>query len=182
LFLLLYAKGFVEVEDCPFMKKALGAQDTNSSGRKIGRFCSWLCGFNPKSFHAPEMPISRGLPRGITIQEATAEQLGEALKSAINTSGYESEAIVKFVFSQLDSSEVERAEVVIRAVLPVIPADAVIGFVQTAAKARPSLALTVAKVAAAMVPEQSTRIATALDSVVAGAALNLLTEPIGSGP
>jgi hypothetical protein len=164
------------------MKKALGAQDANSSGRRIGRFCSWLCGFNSKSFHATEMPISHGLPRGITIQEATAEQLGEALKSAIHSSGHKRDAIVKFVFSQLASSEVEKAEVVLRAVLPVIPAEAISGFVQTAAKARPSLAWTVAKVAAAMVPEQSMRIATALDSVVAGAALNLSTESADARP
>jgi hypothetical protein len=158
------------------MKQALGAQEINPSGWQLGRFCSWLCGFNPKHFHGIETPISRGLPRGITIQEATAEQLGEALKSAIHTCGHKRDAIVKFVFSQLASSEVERAEVVIRTVLPVIPAEAVFGFVQTAAKARPSLALTVAKVAAAMVPEQSGRIASALESVVAGAALNPLTK------
>jgi hypothetical protein len=164
------------------MKQALGAQEINPSGWQIGRFCGWLCGFNPKSFQGIETPISRSLPRGITIQEATAEQLGEALKSAIHKSGHKRDAIVKFVFSQLASSEVERAEVVIRAVLPVIPPEAISGFVQAAAKARPSLALTVAKVAAAMVPEQSTRIATALDSVVAGAAINFLTEPVGSGP
>jgi hypothetical protein len=164
------------------MKQSLRAQDINPSAWQLGRFCSWLCGFNPESFHCVEVPISRGLPRGITIHEATAEQLGEALKSAIHTSGHKRDAMVKFLFSQLGSSEVERAEVMIRAVLPVIPAEAVFGFVQTAAKARPSLALTVAKVAAEIVPEQSARIATALDSVVAGAALDFLTEPVGSGP
>jgi hypothetical protein len=164
------------------MKQALGAQDINPRRWQIGRFCSWLCGFNPKRFHGIETPISRGLPRGITIHEATAEQLGEALKSTINTSGHKRDAIVKFLFSQLASSEVERAEVVIRAVLPVIPTEAVFGFVQIAAKARPSLALTVAKVTAAIVPEHSARIAIALDSVVAGAALNLPTESAKAGP
>jgi hypothetical protein len=166
----------------PFMKQVLGAQDTNQAGWQLGRFCSWLCGFNLNGISAIETPISQGLPKGITIQEATAEQLGEALKIAINTSGHKRDAIVKFLFSQLASSEVERAEVVIRAVLPVIPAEAIFGFVQTAAKARPSLALTVAKVTAAIVPEQSARIATAIDSVVSGAALNLLTESGASSP
>jgi len=156
------------------MKQAVGAWH-------LGRFCRWLCGLNTKGFYAIEEAISESLPRGITIQEATAEQLGEALKSAINASGDNTDAIVKFVFSQLAGCEVAKAEVVIRAVIPVIPAEAVSGFVQTAARARPSLALTVARTAAAMVPEQSERIATALQSVVAGAALNLVGETADSG-
>jgi hypothetical protein len=156
------------------MKQALGAQVTDPGGWQLGRFCSWLCGFNPKGFHGIETPISQGLPRGITIQEATAEQLGEALKSAMNNSGHNRDAMVKFLFSQMASSEWERAEVVIRTVIPVIPAEAIYRFVQTAARARPSLALTVAKTVTAMVPDQSEHIAKALESVVAGGALQLL--------
>jgi hypothetical protein len=155
------------------MKQAVGAWH-------LGRFCRWLCGLNTKGFYAIEEAISGSLPRGITIQEATAEQLGEALKSAINASGGKTEAIVKFVFSQLAGCEVAKAEVVIRAVIPSIPAEAVPGFVQTAVRARPLLASTVAKTAAAIVPEQSERIATALESVIAGAALNLLGETADS--
>ena len=147
----------------------------------LGRFCRWLCGFNTKGFYAIEEAISESLPLGITIQEATAEQLGEALKSAINASDGKTDAIVKFVFSQLTGCEAAKAEVVIRAVIPAIPAEAVSGFVQTAAKARPSLASTVARTAAAIVPEQSARIASALESVIAGAALNLSGETADSG-
>jgi hypothetical protein len=110
------------------------------------------------------------------MEEATAEQLGEAVRSAIITSSQKTDAIIKFVFSKLASGEVAKAEVVIRA------AAAVSGFVRTAARARPSLALTVARTAAAMVPEQSERIAIALESVVAGAALNLLSETADSVP
>jgi hypothetical protein len=116
------------------------------------------------------------------MEEATAEQLGEAVRSAIITSSQKTDAIIKFVFSKLASGEVAKAEVVIRAVIPVLPAAAVSGFVRTAARARPSLALTVARTAAAMVPEQSERIAIALESVVAGAALNLLSETADSVP
>jgi hypothetical protein len=147
----------------------------------LGRFCRWLCGFNTKGFHGVEEAISESLPPGVTIQEATADQLGEALKSAINASDGKTDAIVKFVFSQLAGCEAAKAEVVIRAVIPVIPAEAVPGFVQTAARARPSLASTVARAAAAIVPEQSQRIASALESVIAGAALNLLSETVDSG-
>jgi hypothetical protein len=164
------------------MKQALGARETHSGAWNIGRFCSWLCGLNPKGLYAVEAPISASLPEGITIQEATAEQLGEALKSAIKTSGHETDAIIKFVFSQLAGGEVAKAEIMIRMVIPVIPAEAVSGFVQTAARARPALALTVARTATAMVPEQSKRIATALESVVAGAALDLLSRTGAAGP
>jgi hypothetical protein len=174
------AKAFVKKEGVSFMKQQSGARGTHFGAWQIGRFCGWLCGLNPKSFDSIEEPISEGLPRGITIPDATAEQLGEALKSAINTSNHKTDEIIKFVFSQLAGSEVAKAELVIRAVIPMIPAEAVSGFVQTAARARPSLALTVARTAAAMVPEQSERIATALESVVAGAALKLFSTTADS--
>jgi hypothetical protein len=163
----------------PFMKQESGSRDTHFGAWQIGRFCNWLCGLNSKGLYTIEAPISARLPKGITIQEATAEQLAEALKSALNTSGHKTDAIVKFVFSQLGGSEVAKAEVVIRAVIPVIPAEAVSGFVQIAARARPSLALTVARTAADMLPEQSERIATALESVIVGTSLNYTAE---SGP
>jgi hypothetical protein len=150
-------------------------------GWNLGRFCKWLCGFNTKGFYGIEEAISESLPPGITIQEATAEQLGEALKSAINASNGKTDAIVKFVFSRFAACEAAKAEVVIRAVVPAIPVETVSGFVQTAARARPSLASTVARTAAAIVPEQSERIASALESVIAGAALNLLGETVDSG-
>jgi hypothetical protein len=159
------------------MKQALGTRETHPGTWKLGRFCSWLCGLDPKGLALIEAPISESLPDGVSIRNATANQLGEALKLALMTSDHEPDAMVKFVFSQLAGSEAAKAEAVIRAVIPVIPADAVSEFVRIAAKARPSLALTVARTAAAMVPEQSMRIASALESVVAGAGLNLFTEP-----
>jgi hypothetical protein len=128
-------------------------------------------------FSTIEEPISKRLPQGLTIQEATAEEIGEALKSAIVASGHQPEAIIKFVFSQLTGHETAKAEAVVRVVIPVIPPAAIAGFVRTAARARPSLAMTVARAAAAMVPEQAERIANALESVIAGAALDLLGEP-----
>jgi len=118
------------------MKQALGAREAHQGAWHIGRFCSWLCGLSPEGFSAIEEPISQSLPRGITIQEATPEQLGEALKSAINGSAHKTEAIVKFVFSKLAGSEPAKAEVVIRAVIQVIPTEAVSGFVQIAARSR----------------------------------------------
>jgi hypothetical protein len=164
------------------MKQALGAKHPYPEARSIVRFCGWLCGFDPEGSYAREEPITKSLPRGMTIREATPEQLAEALKSAILTSRDKTDTIVKFVFSQLASGEAAKAEVLIRAVIPVIPAEAVSGFVQTAVRARPSLALTVARTAAAMVPEQSERIATALESVVAGASLDPFREPRDFGP
>jgi len=155
------------------MKHTFGAREINLKAWNLGRFCGWLCGLNTKGLYAIEEPLSECLPQGITIQEATPEQLGEALKSAINASGPKTDAIIKFVFSQLSGSEVAKAEVVIRTVVPVIRAEAVSGFVQTAARARPSLAFTVARTVAAMVPEQSEHIAAALESVIAGAGVNL---------
>jgi hypothetical protein len=160
----------------------LGARQPHPGWEHLGRFCRWLCGHNSNDFAASEQPISESLPRGLPMEEATAEQLGEAVRSAIITSSQKTDAIIKFVFSKLASGEVAKAEVVIRAVIPVLPAAAVSGFVRTAARARPSLALTVARTAAAMVPEQSERIAIALESVVAGAALNLLSETADSVP
>ena len=164
------------------MKKLWGLRESHLGARNLGRLCSWLCGLNSTGFYAIEAPIAESLPRGTTIQEASAEQLGEALKLAINTSDHKTDAIVKFVFSQMAGSEVAKAEVVIRTVIPVIPSEAVSRFVQTAARARPALALTVARTAAAIVPEQSERIATALDSVVAGAALKLFGSTADSSP
>jgi hypothetical protein len=155
------------------VKQTFGTRETHPGARKLGRFCGWLCGLDPKGLSLIEAPISESLPAGVTIRDATANQLGEALKSALMTSDHESDAMVKFVFSQLAGSEAAKAEVVIRTVIPVIPADAVYRFVQTAARARPSLALTVAKTVSAMVPDQSEHIATALESVVAGGALQL---------
>jgi hypothetical protein len=146
------------------------------------RFCRWLCGFNAKGSHASEAPLVQSLPSGMTIREATPEQLAEALKSAIITSHDKTDAMVKFVFSQLASGEAAKAEVVIRAVIPLIPVEAVSGFVRTAGRARPALALTVARTAAGLVPEQSERIADALESVVAGASLNTLRKAEDLGP
>jgi hypothetical protein len=164
------------------MKQALGARHLHPESRSLVRFCGWLCGFNPNGFYASEAQITQSLPRGMTIREATPEQLAEALKSAILTSRQKTHPIVKFVFSQLASGEVAKAEVVIRAVIPLFPAEAVSGFVRIAGRARPSLALTVARTAAGMVPEQSERIADALESVVAGASLKSLREAKDLGP
>jgi hypothetical protein len=104
------------------MKELLEVLDPGPGGWHIGRFCSWLCGLNPNGFTSVEAPISENLPAGITIQEASAEQLGEALKSAINTSGDKTDAIVRFVFSQLAGGEAAKAEAVTRAVIPMISA------------------------------------------------------------
>jgi hypothetical protein len=155
------------------MKKALGTRETHPGAWKLRRFCGWLCGLESQALSLIEAPISESLPEGVTIRDATAGQLGEALKLALTTANHEPDAMVKFVFSQFAGSEVAKAEVVIRTVIPVIPAEAVYRFVQTAARARPSLALTVAKTVTAMVPDQSEHIAKALESVLAGGALQL---------
>jgi hypothetical protein len=164
------------------MKQAMGGRHAHPETRSLVRFCSWLCGFNAMGSSASAAPFTQSLPRGMTIGEATAEQLAEALKSAIITSRHQTDAMVKLVFSQLASGEAAKAEVVIRAVIPLIPVEAVAAFVRTAGRARPSLALTVARTAAGMVPEQSERIANALESVVAGASLNSLREAKDLGP
>jgi hypothetical protein len=165
-----------EEEIYRLMKQAMGGRHSHPETRSLARFCGWLCGFNAKGPSASAAPFTQNLPRGMTIGEATPEQLAEALKSAIITSNQQTDAMVKFVFSQLGTSEAAKAEVVIRAVIPLIPVEAVSGFVRTAGRARPSLALTVARTAAGMVPEQSERIANALESVVAGASMNSLLE------
>jgi hypothetical protein len=168
-------------KELSYVRQASVDKEIHSVTWSFGRFCSWLCGLKPIGFSAVEEPISASLPRGVTIQEASAEQLAEALKSAIVRSTHQTDAIVSFVFSQLSRGEAAKAEVVLRAVIPVIPAEGISEFVRSAAKARPSLAVTVARTAVAMVPDQSKRIAAALESVVAGASTTSVRETANTG-
>ena len=73
---------------------------------------------------------------------------------------------MKFVFSSLSGHDGAKCEAVIRSVISVIPAETVPKFIRIAVRARPSLALTVAKTAAMLVPEETDHIASAVESVV----------------
>jgi len=144
----------------------LGSRDKRFWTLNLERLLSWLGGVDTHASSIAEKFISENLRRGITIEQATAEELGRAAKEAIESCGQQTEAIVKFVFSSLKSHDGEKAEAVIRSVISVIPPESVPKFVRIAVRARPSLALIVAKTAALLVPEETDHIASAVESVV----------------
>jgi hypothetical protein len=141
-----------------------GGRDSLFGTFQVERLLSWLGGGDTLSITA--RLISQKLPRGIAIQQATADQLGQATKAAIEACRPQAEEIVKFVFSSLRGQDGPKCEAVIRAMISAIPAQSVPKFIRIAVRARPSLALTVAKTATMLVPEETDQIANAVESVV----------------
>jgi hypothetical protein len=144
-----------------------GNGNRDSHGRwQVERLLSWLGGVDTNALSNAEKLISTNLPQGITIRQATADQLGQATKIAIEAHNQQAEAIVKSVFSSLTRHDGAKGEALIRSVISVIPAKSVPRFIRIAVRARPSLALTVAKTAITLVPEETDHIASAVESVV----------------
>jgi len=144
---------------------------TGTGGRDSGtwqveRLLSWLGGANTHALSIAEKLISQSLPEGITVPQATAAQLGQATKAAMESYSQQAEAIVKFVFSSLRGHDGAKCESVLRSVISVIPAKMMLKYIRIAVRARPSLAMTVAKTAAMLVPEETDHIASAVESVV----------------
>src|SRR5262245_6126597 len=143
-----------------------GGRDRLFGKTQVERLLSWLGGPDTHALRIPEKLISQNLPHGITIQQATAQQLGHATKAAVETDCLQAEAIVKFVFSSLRGEDGAKCEAIIRSMISVIPAKTVPKFIRIAVRARPSLALTISKTAAMLVPEETDHIASAVESVV----------------
>ena len=143
-----------------------GGRDSLFGMTQVERLLSWLGGADTHALSVAEKLISQNLPHGITIQQATAEQLGHATKAAMEAYTQQAEAIVKFVFSSLSGHDGAKCEAVIRSMISAIPAKTVPKFIRIAVRARPSLALTVSKTAAMLIPEETDHIASAVESVV----------------
>lgn len=133
---------------------------------QLERLLHWLGGIDTQIFSVAEELISRNLPAGIKIEQATAEELGRATKVAMESHNEQSEEIVKFVFSSLKAHDREKGEAVIRSVISVITVKTVPNFIRIAVRARPSLASTVANTAVILVPEKAEQISRAVASVV----------------
>jgi hypothetical protein len=134
---------------------------------QLQRLLNWLGGTDTQATSSvAEKVISRNLPLGIKIQQATAEELGRATKAAMESHNELSEEIVKFVFSSLKAHDGEKGEAVIRSVISVISAKTVPNFIHIAVRARPSLASTVANTAIILLPEKAEQISRAVASVV----------------
>ena len=133
---------------------------------RLERLLNWLAGIDTHTFSVAEKVISRNLPPGIKIEQATAEELGRATKAAMESHNEQSEEIVKFVFSSLKAHDGEKGEAVIRSVISVISAKTVPNFIRIAVRARPSLASTVANTAVVLMPEKAEQISRAVASVV----------------
>jgi hypothetical protein len=133
---------------------------------KLERLLNWLAGIDTHTYSVAETLISRNLPPGRKIEQATGEELGRATKAAIESHTEQSEEIVKFVFSSLKAQDGEKGEAVIRTVISVISPKSVADFIRIAVRARPSLASTVAKTAVILVPEKAEEISRAVASVV----------------
>jgi hypothetical protein len=133
---------------------------------QLGGLLNWLGGIDTHAFSVAEKLISRNLPPGIKIEQATAEDLGRATKAAMESHNEQSEEIVKFVFSSLRAHDGEKGKAVIRSVISVISARTVPDFVRIAVRARPSLASTVTDTAIILVPEKAEQIGKAVASVV----------------
>src|SRR5260370_38004492 len=121
-----------------------GGRDSHFGTSQVERLLSWLGGADTHALSIGEKLISQNLPHGITVQQATAEQLGHATKVAMESYDQQAEAIVKFVFSSLSRHDDAKGEAAIRSVISVIPAPIVPKFIRIAVTARPSLSLTVA--------------------------------------
>jgi hypothetical protein len=148
------------------MVTGMDSRDSLFGTRQVERLLSWLGGVDTHALSIAEQLISQNLPHGITIQQASAEQLSHATKAAIEGHNQQAEGIVKFVFSSLTGHDGAKGEAVIRSVISAIPAESVPKFIRIAVRARPSLALAVAKTAAMLVPEETDHIASAVESVV----------------
>ena len=143
-----------------------GGRDSHFGTSQVERLLSWLGGADTHALSIAEKLISQNLPEGITVPQATAEQLGQATKAAMESYSQQAEAIVKLVFSSLRSHDVAKCESVLRSVIAVIPAKMIPKYIRIAVRARPSLAMTIAKTAAMLVPEETEQIASAVESVV----------------
>jgi hypothetical protein len=133
---------------------------------QLERLLNWLAGVDTRTFSGAEKLISRNLPPGKKIEQATGEELGRATKAAMECHNEQSEEIVKFVFSSLKAQDGEKGEAVIRAVISVVSAKSVPDLIRIAARARPSLASSVANTAVILVPEKGEEISRAVASVV----------------
>jgi hypothetical protein len=133
---------------------------------QLERLLNWLAGIDTDTFSVAETLISRNLPPGREIGQATGEELGRATKAAIESHTEQSEEIIKFVFSSLKAQDGEKGEAVIRAVISVISPKSVPDFIRIVVRARPSLASTVAKTAVILMPEKAEEISRAVASVV----------------
>jgi hypothetical protein len=133
---------------------------------QLEQLLNWLGGIDTHTFSVAEKLISRNLPAGTKIEQATPEELGRATKTAMESHNQLSEEIVKFVFCSLKAHDGEKGEAVIRSVISVISAKTVPNFIRIAVRARPSLAATVANTAVILVPEKAEQISRAVASVV----------------
>ncbi len=133
---------------------------------QLERFFNWLAGIDTHTFSVAEKLISRNLPPGRKIEQATAEELGRATEAAMESHSEQAEEIVKLVFSSLKAHDGEKGEAVIRSVISVISAKSLPNFVRIAVRARPSLASTVADTAVILVAEKAEEISRAVASVV----------------
>jgi hypothetical protein len=84
--------------------------------------------------------VTSNLPRGVTIQSATAAQLAAAVKAAIKAHPKQAKAIVAYVFSQFTDADRAKALAVIDAIIGSVPADEVAGLIKVAIE---SLSLTI---------------------------------------
>lgn len=148
------------------MVTGMASRDSLFGTRQVERLLSWLGGVDTHALSVAEELISQNLPHGITIQQASAEQLGHATKAAMESRNQQAGAIVKFVFSSLTGHDGAKGEAVIRSVISAIPAESVPKFIRIAVRARPSLAVIVSKTATTLVPEETDHIASAVESVV----------------
>lgn len=133
---------------------------------QLERLLNWLAGVDTHTFSVAETLISRHLPPGRKIEQATGEELGRATKAALESHTEQSEEIVRFVFSSLKAQDGEKGEAVIRAVISVINPKSVPDFIRIAVRARPSLASTLANTAVILAPERAEEISRAVTSVV----------------
>lgn len=148
--------------------KEWGGRDSHFGSPQVERLLSWLGG-DTHALSIAEKLIAQNLPQGISVPQATAEQLGHATKAAMETYSEETEGIVRFVFSSLRVHEGAKCEAVLRSMISILPVKNVPKYIRIAVRARPSLAMTIAKTAAMLVPEEAEHIATAVESVVATA-------------
>ena len=98
------------------MVTGMASRDSLFGTRQVERLLSWLGGVDTHALSIAEELISQNLPHGITIQHASAEQLGHATKAAMESRNQQAEAIVKFVFSSLTGHDGAKGEAVIRSV------------------------------------------------------------------
>ena len=127
---------------------------------------NWLGGVDHHTFSIAEKLISRNLPHGIKVPQASAVQLGRATKAALEGHNDRAEEIVGFVFASLKSHDGEKGGAVVGYIVSALGAQSVAKIVRIAVRARPSLASTIASTAATLVPEKAAEITSAVESVV----------------